>query len=635
MSKHRRPNAVKRRASGNKRKGRPAPILRLRRDLTPELILRFYEALDTPVSLACALLFRSGEHAQLATKTLRIGDYADPEAFYLDYLAVRFLAKYTGLVTGIDTRKVAVGEFLRCELKCKVVNEQLLSLYIDDPVIALNSTNDWRFSRIISWLSGKIADVLGPLSWSEIADACRFGPGATTRVGGTKTSAYEKFQGTPHTTREALPLALSLSEPWRNFPHRFVLVEGNTVTFVSKNAKTDRPIAIEPCVNQFMQLGVGGVIQSRLKRFGVDIRDQTRNQQLAYQGSVYQTHCTVDMKSASDLISRAAVQLLLPDDWYMVLNRLRSHRYTLDGAVVGYEKFSSMGNGFTFPLQTLLFWALACLSCKLSAVGTSQIGVYGDDVIVPPQAYDVFLRLLNLFGFEPNPEKSYGSGPFRESCGKDYFSGWDCQPLYLKEPCLEGLELVKFANRVRRLSHRSRNGYGCDKRYHTLWQYCVSELPRDLRRTQIPDGYGDGGLVTSFEEACPQRAPHAGDGNHYEFVSDWLPNSRGIPLGLEGYLYTRYVYVPSKYEMEDEMGTLRFALFRCERIKSPPRGWMVSGRTPDDCHVEVRDRSFSPDDFEKTETDPKGHVKAAHRRLGTWERRKGVARTWPSLGGWW
>lgn len=615
---------AKRERSG--RKARPGPIRKLRRDLTAEVIMRFFEALDTPVALSCAMLFQTGEHEQLARKTIDPRKYASNESFYLDYLAVRFLTKFTGLSTGIDTRSVAVEEFLRCERKCGVVNDQLVDLYIDDPVLALNSTSDWRFSRIVSWLSEKISSVLGPFDWEEMTSKCRFGPGASTRVGGTKTSAYEKFRGTPHTTREALPYILQLSEQWDNFPHRFEVVAGNEVTFVPKNAKTDRPIAIEPCMNQFVQLGLGIVIRDRLRTFGVDIRDQTRNQRLAFQGSAFGTHCTVDMKSASDLVNRSAVELLLPSDWYQVLNALRSQSYTLDGMRSNYMKFSSMGNGFTFPLQTLLFWALACLSCKMSNVGSSQIGVYGDDVIVPPPAYATFLRLLNLFGFEPNPEKSYGEGPFRESCGKDYFAGWDCQPLYLKEPILEGLELVKFANRVRRLSSRSRNGYGCDKRFHTLWQYCVSQLPRDLQRTWIPEGYGDGGLVVSFEEACPQRAPHADDGNVYP---------REVPLGREGYLYTRWVFVPEQYEMVDELGTLRYALFAAQGIKSPPRGWMVSGRTPDDSHVEIRDKSFDAfRDFDGAMHDPKGHKKASHRRKGKYVRRRGVARTWPSLGGW-
>jgi hypothetical protein len=611
----------------------------MRRSLTPELIEGFFEALDTPVALSCYMLFREGEHEQLARKTLDPRSYADSEAFYLDYLAVRFLVKYTGLRTGIDTRRVAIDEFHRCEHKCSVVNSQLMDMFEDDPVIALNSTNDWRFSRIITWLSVKISSVIGPLDWDEVADACRFGPGSTTRVGGTKTSTYEKFRGNPHSTRGALPYALALSEAWESFPHRIEQVAGNTVTFVPKNAKTDRVIAIEPCMNQFMQLGAGIVLRDRLKRFGVDIRDQTRNQQLAYQGSLHGTHCTVDMKSASDLISRMAVALLLPDDWYGILNALRSKQYTLDGRSGTYEKFSSMGNGFTFPLQTLLFWALACLSCKLSNVGSSAIGVYGDDVVVPPEAYAVFLRLLNLFGFEPNSEKSYGEGPFRESCGKDYFDGWDCQPLYLKEPILEGMELVKFANRVRRLSIRSRNGFGCDSRFHTLWQCAVKHLPAGLRRTRIPEGYGDGGLVVSFEEACPQRAPRQSEVWETGFLRPGetlaARAARVIPLGCEGFTYTRWVFVPEKYEMVDEMGTLRYALFAAQGIKSPPRGWMVNGRTPDDYHLEIRDRPFDAyRDFERTSGDPTGHPMATHRKKGKYVRRRGVARNWPSLGGW-
>lgn len=617
------------RVSGNAAKRRPAsrrpvraPERRTRRDLTPELIRRFFESLDTPVALSCWLLFESGEHAQLAQKTIDPHSYADSEAFFLDYVAVRFLSKYTGLRTGIDTTEVALSEFLRCERKCHIVNDQLTDLFIEDPEIALNSTTSWRFSRIVSWLRCKVSSVLGDLNWSEVDDNCRFGPGATTRIGGTKTSAYEKFQGTPHTTQGALRYVLERSEAWENFFHRFEVVPGNTVTFVPKNAKTDRPIAIEPCMNQFMQLGIGGVIRDRLVRFGVDIRDQSRNQHLAYRGSLYGTHCTVDLKSASDLMNRAVVELLLPDDWFRAMDDLRSHKYTLDGKWFTYNKFSSMGNGFTFPLQTLIFWSLATLACKMSNVGFSQVSVYGDDVIVPPEAFDTFLRLLNLFGFEPNSAKSFGSGPFRESCGKDYFNGRDCQPLYLKEPVLEALSLVKFANRVQRLSCRSLGDYGRDKRFHSLWQYCVSQLPRDLQRCRIPEGYGDGGLVTSFEEACPQRAGHA----RLERDGRVRPAT-----WIEGFTYSRWVFVPEQYEMSDIEGTRRVALFTCERIKPPSVGWMTNARLSS---LEVISGYDAVRDFDGSDGCPNGHVMAFHRRKGRWERRTGVARSWPSLGGW-
>jgi hypothetical protein len=111
--------------------------------------------------------------------------------------------------------------------------------------------------------------------------------------------------------------------------------------------------------------------------------------------------------------------------------------------------------------------------------------------------------------------------------------------------------------------------------------------------------------------------------------------ARVIPLGCEGFTYTRWVFVPEKYEMVDEMGTLRYALFAAQGIKSPPRGWMVNGRTPDDYHLEIRDRPFDAyRDFERTSGDPTGHPMATHRKKGKYVRRRGVARNWPSLGGW-
>lgn len=633
--------------SSKRRQRPPALLRRVRRDLTSEVVLGFYEALDTPVSLTCAMLYRSGEHCQLVTKSLDPSKYSDPQAFYLDYLAVRLLSRCAGLETGINTRAVATEEFLRCESKCRTVNDQLVDLYAEDPVISLNKDSDWRFSDIICWLQCKISDVLGTYSWEEVYDKCRFGPGATTRIRGTKTSAYEKFQGTLHSTRGALPHCLYLSEQWDLFPHKFQVVLGNVVTFVLKNAKTDRTIAMEPDGNQFLQLGQGIVMRDCLRGFSVDIRDQTRNQRLAFRGSLFGSHSTVDMKSASGLIARILPALVLPEDWYEALKATRSPTYELDGCVTEYYSFSSMGNGYTFPLQTLIFWALACLACKMSNVGSRDVGAYGDDLVVPPEAYLTFLRLLNLFGLEPNSEKSYSVGPFRESCGKDYFDGWDCQPLYLRDQLKTAGDLLKFANKLRRLSYRARSGTGCDRRFEALWRYCVSYLPHELRTTYVPEGYGDGGLMVSFEEACPQRAPYMGDGRRHDFVVGWLPYTKGDPkglplctnkvepLGLEGWTYYRFVFKPAQYEMEDELGARRYVLFRAQGIEIPPRGWMVNGRTVDDETLEIVDRPFDAyEDFERVAADPKGHVRATHRRLGRYVRRKGVARNWPSLGGW-
>jgi hypothetical protein len=88
--------------------------------------------------------------------------------------------------------------------------------------------------------------------------------------------------------------------------------------------------------------------------------------------------------------------------------------------------FSSMGNGATFCLETLIF-AAACY-----AVGSRRFRVYGDDVIIEPECYDEYLRLTRFLGFSINHDKTFRDGPFRESCGLDVWNGVDVTPVYIR-----------------------------------------------------------------------------------------------------------------------------------------------------------------------------------------------------------
>lgn len=75
-------------------------------------------------------------------------------------------------------------------------------------------------------------------------------------------------------------------------------------------------------------------------------------------------------------------------------------------------------------------------------VGTG--GFFGDDIVVVAQAYQPLCRLLELLGFEVNTEKSFDDGPFRESCGSDWFSGHFVRGIYIKSLRTSQDKLVAF-----------------------------------------------------------------------------------------------------------------------------------------------------------------------------------------------
>jgi hypothetical protein len=253
-------------------------------------------------------------------------------------------------------------------------------------------------------------------------------------------------------------------------------------------------------MNIRLQLRVGAYIRKRLKKFGCDLDDQSVNQRRALVGSRFGHLSTIDLSAASDTVAYELVVELLPPDWVCLLDDLRS-KYTRwpDGSVRKNEKFSSMGNGFTFELESLIFLAVA------SAM-TGDVTVYGDDIVVPSQAFPAVRQALELCGFTVNSAKSYYTSLFRESCGENRFGGVCVTPVYLRRLPRRLEDVVLLHNQVRRWATSNHNvGTRAALRLLRLW--------RDIHPHLLgPQGYGDGHYHVNFDEACPQRAGFSIDG---------------------------------------------------------------------------------------------------------------------------
>jgi hypothetical protein len=315
------------------------------------------------------------------------------------------------------------------------------------------------------------------------------------------------------------------------------IVAGNRIVTVPKNYKTDRTIAIEPDMNLYVQRGFGRYIRRRLQLVGVDLNDQTRNQKLACIGSLSGTLATIDLSLASDTISRGLVDRFIRPDWTSALGQCRSPFGVLpSGEKIFYQKYSSMGNGFTFELETLIFWSLAIAYARIHGEEVSRICVYGDDIIVPSTMAEGFCGLLSYCGFTANSKKSYWSGPFRESCGKHYYSGYDITPFYVKRAPSTLIDLFKVHNQLFRFIERSADWLPLEKRLalRKVCKWLRSYAPASWRRPSILDGIGDGGFVGYFDEVCPQFHPD----------------------GLDGYLLRCFVEIPKPDESFDSLGLL-------------------------------------------------------------------------------
>lgn len=401
--------------------------------------------------------------------------------------AVAFFQKLENLDIGIDKREVAFAKFLEAEEACKETNAVFRS------VARGRSQFSPRDERLLFAAQRKIARVLGPVpSYEKLG--YRFGKGATTLTKKRLASVREKFAAGASCSEELLPSAHallaelpSLCEAWGSYSqdeHGFlaqvpVVIHDGKLDFVPKSAKTMRSVVTEPVLNGLFQLAVGDYLFDRLSRAGLNLRDQTRNQILARVGSESGALATLDLSSASDTIAKELVYSLLPLDWADFLARGRSGHVAFKGRRITLEKFSSMGNGYTFPLESLIFWALTCSVC-----GDETVSVYGDDIICPFDRAEEVARLLSLCGFTVNKQKSYHTGPFRESCGKDYYRGFDIRPFYQKD-WVSGLTLFTLHNFYVRRGDLDR----AEK---------VKAFIHPTLRIYGPDGYGDGHLIGDF-----------------------------------------------------------------------------------------------------------------------------------------
>lgn len=210
------------------------------------------------------------------------------------------------------------------------------------------------------------------------------------------------------------------------------------LVFVPKGIDSKRAICEEPAFNMFLQQGILKNIDkwflhnSMIRRY-INLHDQSIQRERARKASITLSQATLDLHAASDSVSWVLVRHVLEGTpLYEDLLLTRTESVLLPtGEVIKLNKFAPMGSALCFPIECLIFLGICLLGCRNIGV-KPDVGVYGDDLIVPVEAEDEIIRLLTLFGFIVNDKKSFfGYERFKESCGGEYFDGIDVSPLYI------------------------------------------------------------------------------------------------------------------------------------------------------------------------------------------------------------
>lgn len=578
--------------------------------LAPEILdvsLSYLEALNCPRALTVAILLRHHEYVQVAQLKAKPSAYLFWWEYHLAACASDWLRKYPDLPVkrqGWDSEEATITAWFQSEEQCRLTNARLeASSAIDD--LFLDSAAEF------------VREILGPLP-NDLTP--KFGPGSTASDKASACSVLDKLVSRPTVTSEAMLLyPLWEGTAWershltdtgeKKATYDAEIVKGNTFFMVNKTALIKRGCSKGPSINLAYQLSVGLHLRERLRTAaGLDIvTGQKRHQNLAQRGSVDGSYATIDSERASDTLSKGLVgRLLAKSPWWLMLLEVLREPYTKVGDDwIKLEKFSAMGNGFTFELETLIFLAL-CVSAidwmggspshpgkgARQLIREGHVSVFGDDIVVPGDVAHAVTDALKLGGFTVNLQKSYLDGEFRESCGGDYFRGIPVMTPKLEDVMCEPHHWISIHNLVKA---RVSDVHGKSQ----ILRFIKALLPRQYRSIYGPTYLGDQVLHGWYGDAITKKGGTKGrrytseDGLQREDPNQWVATIKVVKPVLSQIRFDPYNHAA------------QLAYFLYVRRSEPPTRRPINKRRikgeitryTDDYHVMVYDKVPKPPDF--------------------------------------
>jgi len=342
-----------------------------------------------------------------------------------------------------DVKAVSLQQILsffrygkKLDLRTTGLEEQAILAYLDTETL-LDSIRLEDASELVSGLNQIMRCWLRELNLHDLIP--QHGNGS---VAEGKLTLYDKYKN----LQIDLYLKIVLGPCWYEFfpcGCKGELTRVSRTIFVPKTFSKLRTISMEPVTLQYFQQGVMKKLYSFIEDHSylsrrIKLRDQTQNQQMAKQGSIDNSLSTIDLKAASDSVSWDLVKAVFAGTPLLKwLYATRSKKTKLPtGEIIVLRKFAPMGSALCFPVECLIFAAvIEYVTQKWCRTGNRvkpNFSVFGDDLIVASElTHDVILALESI-GFTVNRSKSFTDGPFRESCGGDYYEGIDVSSVYYR-----------------------------------------------------------------------------------------------------------------------------------------------------------------------------------------------------------
>jgi len=298
-----------------------------------------------------------------------------------------------------------------------------------------------------------VRDLLFPIEGFDM------GPGTVQGIGGVSVLEKLVLEDWTTSSNTASSYLQVIRKMWRACDHMgttpklFPVSSLLKPSFVPKDTDTSRLILSQNNGDLLLQYPAANLLSSILEYYGIDLAvQQAVNRRLARKGSLYDNldlyeyslhrrtirPCTIDLSSASDIVGIELVKFLCPPPLFNYMDMSRAKAVEYGDEKVTLNMFATMGNAYCFPLQTLVFVSIVDAIYTLNGQPTTVDGVrtysvFGDDIIVDVSVYDCVIKTLKILEMIPNPKKSFSYGFFRESCGTDFFCGYDVRPVFCEK----------------------------------------------------------------------------------------------------------------------------------------------------------------------------------------------------------
>jgi hypothetical protein len=288
---------------------------------------------------------------------------------------------------------------------------------------------------------------------------------------------------------------------------------------VPKTLDAPRLIASEPIEHQWCQQSILNFLMKRVTSTwlgsAISFNDQTLNQIAALRSSHTGSHATIDLSSASDRVSCWLVERVFRRNSSLLsalqacrTNQIRLIPYSGLPKVLHLKKFSTMGSAGIFPIQSITFLCLSlaaiCYSRKIEPTQkvlsqlVKEVRVFGDDLIVPKDCWTELVGYLHLYGLKVNPNKTFGTGKFRESCGLEGYDGHDVSCSYiLGEPTYKRPEsVISAVDSIKNL---------CNKGYIIGASALMRTIPKRYKFASVSLDSGAFGLPDFLHPYSPRK----------------------------------------------------------------------------------------------------------------------------------